>query len=759
MYQKNKIPYGGFGISLIVVLAVSYLFSGICNISNVTIFTFEESLIYAFTHPFEAWNEKTPAIMAIGFLLWMGLVVYYLDYHRNFHTDPHGSSGWRDVHEANQTYQDKNPKNNRILTQNLQVSLEKGLPNNNMLLVASSGDFKTTSVVEPNLLQMSSTYIMLDVKGETQRKLGNVFLEAGYNVRSLNFKQPDKSDRYNPFVYIEKEEDLLRTIKALHDACRPKTGMSSADPFWDDAVNLYLQSMFYAVWLSAREKGTVGTMNDLLKLVNMEAEKIKDEETGEELSKLQIYMDDLANSYGADYPPVRDYRKLKDGAPETVRSVILMVNVMLSICETAEVKRIFSGNDIQIRELGSGVGGDVSKKSILFLVLPDNNNVYNWIVSMFYTQAFDILIRHSDDELKKPLPIRVEFWMDEFYAGAKPADADVLLGVIRSRNLCMIPVLQSFSQLKALYKDDKWEIIMDNTSVVLFFGSGPTAEATHKYVSELLGKTTIDVMHDNKNFGQNSHSALNYNQQARELMTPDEVKRMPTTDAIVFLKASQPIYDKKAIPFDKPELGYSAPRWHKERYAKALKKGRYEHPVRTIYDPVHFRYITVEHEQPLKIITDKTEIETYQQAAKADKDIYTFHVNEDELLYLSWGYPEYTQENVEQIYKKIMEDEEKRKEAMRGLIVLQNSTTDSEGFTNGTKKIDKSGWNKYGTFQSLLKAHWDDLSLQEQEEICIGIDDGLTEEQLYKLMLRSLDEVTVLRMAYMLENRRRKANE
>ena len=497
MYQKKQAPYGVFFVLFILIFGVCYLVSGIFNVPNVTIFNIEESLFYAFTHPLEAWNEKTPAVLCIGFLIWIMLIQYYMYHYRNFHPQEFGSSGWRDVNEAAKAYKDKIPKNNRILTQNLQISLEHGLPNNNMLLIASSGDFKTTSVVEQNLLQFGSTYIMLDVKGETQRKLGNAFLKAGYDVRSLNFKQPEKSDRYNPLVYVEREDDVLRLVKAVHDACRPPGNMTSGDPFWDDALNLYVTAIISAAWLSSRESGKVGTMNDVMKYINMESMSVLDPISGEETTQLQLHMDELAEKYGDEYPPVRDYRKLKQGAPDTVRSVILMVNAMFNICETAEVKRIFSGNDINIRELGSGIGGNPDKKTVLFLVIPDNNNVYNWIISMFYTQALDILVRHSDDELKKPLPIRVEFWMDEFYAGARPADTDVLLGVVRSRNICLIPVLQSLSQIKALYKDDKWEIIQDNTSAVLFLGSGPTADATHKYISELLGKSTIDTRSDN----------------------------------------------------------------------------------------------------------------------------------------------------------------------------------------------------------------------------------------------------------------------
>ncbi len=755
-HTKRKFPIKVFLVLLVVLLLLAYVVGGIFVLPEEIGLLSEESTAYLFSHVLELWNDKTIGVMGAAVLLWMYMVIQYMQYHRNFHDNPHGSSGWRDVHEACDYYMDKeHPENNRILTRNLQVSLDGALPNNNMLVVASSGDFKTTSVVEQNLLQMQSSYVMLDVKGDTCRKLGRKFKKAGYNVRVLNFKEPSKSDRYNPFVNIETEDDLLRSIKSLHDGCRPPEKSSAAqDPFWDEAVNLYLQAMFYAVWLEGRRNGTYGTMNDVLRLANMETKKVM-MGTPEEpvlVSELQLYMDKLAEEFGEDYPPVRDYRKLKTGAPDTVNTVVLILNSMLAICETAEVKRIFSGNDINIRELGSGVGGDPKKKTILFLVLPDNNNVYNWIISMFYNQALDVLIRHSDNELHKPLPIRVEFWLDEFYAGARPNSTVELLGVVRSRNICLIPILQSVSQIKDLYKSDKWEIIMDNVAVVLYLGSGPTAYSTHEFFSKVLGNETIDVQHDNMNFGNNQHSALNFNQQARPLMTPEEVKEMPTTDAIVFLKSSKPIYDTKAIPFDKPAIGYKAPKWLKERYSEALSYGPYEHPVHTVYDPVHFSYITVEPDVPYQIITDQEEIRTLQEAARKDPTIYTYTVQESELLYLSWGHGECTKERVEAIYNRIQADEEARKQAMRGLIVMQNREAVEELINPAEALTDKSGWDRFTTLAALLQAHWSDMSAPEQEQISLAFADDLTEEQIRTLALLELSKMEMMRQVYVREN-------
>lgn len=752
MYQKKETPYGIFFFLLLLLLISGYLLSGIFKIPGASLENFEKCLEYVCLHPLSNWNEKTPACIGTAFLLWIFLVNYILYYYRNFQLDiEHGSADWLDAEKACRELEDKEQKYNRILTQNLQVSLRGGLSNNNLLIIGSSGSFKTTSVMHQNLLQFGSCYVVLDVKGDTQRKLGKAMEQAGYTIKSLNLKVPEKSDRYNPFIYIEREDDLLRVIKALHDACRPSTQGSMADPFWDDGVNLYLQALFYYVWLDARDSGKTGTLNDVVFLCNQETQKTMDMDTEEETSVLQQMMNIKAQQYGPDYPPVRTYRKLKEGAPDTVKSIVIMVNAMLALCETAEVKRIFSGNDIHIRELGTGVGGDPEKKIVLFLIIPDNNAAYNFIISMFYTQMFDILIRLSDDELKMPLPVAVEVHMDEFYAGAKPADADILMGVVRSRNISMIPMLQSVSQLKTLFKDDKWETIMDNMAAVAFLGSGPLAESTHKYISEALGKATIDSRSDNMHMGKNGNSGLNFNRTGRELMTPEEVKRLPSTEAIVFLESRHPVCDTKAIPFDKPQLHFLAPQFLKERYEKALSLGAYEHPVYTIYDPEHFQYITVEREQKLQILTDAKEIQTYREAAKRDPGIFTYNIEEKDLLYLSWGQPERTPEEVEKLFHQAVEAERKKIEEIRGLVVLQDAKkSDVPDF--GTKETDKTDWNQTDSLKNLLSRHWEELSPPEQEEICMALDEGLTEEQLCHLLLAPLEKMSSWRRAYVLEN-------
>lgn len=744
-YQKKETSYGVLFLLLLILLVVAYCFSGIYNLSDLSM-SFQEKIRYVFLHPLTDYSEKTPAFLILALLIWILVICYISYYYRDFHMDMEkGDARWLDVEEANLELADKDEAYNRIVSENLKISMRGALSNNNALVIGGSGSGKTTALMHQNLLQFNSTYVVLDVKGDTQMKLGKAFKEHGYQIKSLNFKQLDKSDRYNPFEYIEREDDVLRVIKALHDAVRPKNSMSAADPFWDDAVDLYLKALFQYAWLTAREVGKKATMNDVLDLCNMETQLVTIAE--EEISRLQLLMEEMEGKYGAEYPPVRDYFKLKEGAPDTVRSVILMINGMLSICETAEVRRIFSGNDINIRDLGAGVNGDVTKKTVLFLCIPDQNPVYNWIVSMFYTQLFDILIRLSDDELKKPLPIAVEVWMDEIYAGAKPADLDKLIGVVRSRNISLIALFQSIAQIKATYKDDKWDVIQDNTATVVYLGSGPTAYSTHKYISDLLSETTADSRSDNVHVGSHGNSGLNFQKVGVKLMTPDQVKRMPQTECIVFVESHPPIYDRKAFPFARKKLDFEPKEWLKKRYDAALSLGSYVHPVQTVYDPVHFRYITVEDEQHLQFIEDPKEQQTYLEAAKNDPNILLYTIDERDVLYLNWEQQERSKEEVEALYKQALENEKVQLEKLKGLSVLQGMNSFVPNF--GT---NKSAWESGLSLKELLNRYWEALTLEEQEEICIALDDGLTEEQVSSMLYMSLDEMVAAHRAYMLAN-------
>ena len=492
-------------------------------------------------HPFRNWfNRKTSAVIEIALTAWAMFVCYYLTYYRNFHPDAeHGVAEWADVAKTAKRLYGKGEEPVTCLSKNITVNA-KSLPNMHILILGGSGDGKTTSLLIPNILLANMTNIILDVKGDLLKNYGGYLKEKGIAVKSLNFKDMAQSDQYNPFRYIENYTDMVELITNIQTSVKPPDAQKG-DPFWDDGVGLYLQSLFEYEWLQAKEEGMTASMLGILDLVNKETQKTDEEGT----TQLQQDMQELQERYGEDYPPVRDYRKLKEGASETVRSIVIMVNAQLRLFEIPEIKRVFEGtDDIDIPSLGLGVEGNHKKKTALFLVMPSGDSSYNLFINMFYTQLFTVLKRIADNRRDGQLPIHVRLWADEYYAGPKPLNCETLLGEIRSRNMSIVPILQDIAQIKTLYPNDKWEIFTGNCATTVFLGSGATAHTTHQWVSDMLEDMTIDSHSESLGHSQGSGN-LQMSKAGMKLMTPGQISRMPKNDCILFLKGERPIYDKK----------------------------------------------------------------------------------------------------------------------------------------------------------------------------------------------------------------------
>ena len=526
MLKNRKISYKVYLILLAIVMLFSLFFAGIFSYEDTNIFNIPDKLTELAGHFWQFnryFNAYTIQCLGWGFLVWIFLCYVIMDKMRNWQSHiAYGSEDWGDAEDVTKRRANKDESCNRIISKNLRIDTQGAgkASNNNMVVVASSGKFKTTSVVVPNLLAGGANKIVLDVKGELMRNYGLYLKEKGYTIRCLNLKYPNLSDRYNPFAYIETEEDIIKLIANIQKSLTPPDAMKG-EPFWDEGVALYLQSVFFYEWWYAKKEGRTGTFNNVLKLVNDEAKKdtSKPVEKGKQPpTLLQIKMDQLAEEDSPDNPAVRDYRKLKDGAAETVRSIIIITNAKLKLCETKALKRIFEDDDMHLTEYATGVGGTLDKpnknKLITFLCVDDSDQSYNFVCSMLYSQALTILMRMADNDLGGSLPIALELWLDEFYAGARPADCAQLMGVIRSRNISMIPILQSVSQLKDLYQGEKAEIIHDNCPIFWFGGCGQGAIETQKAISELLGKATVDIASDGSN---GNNKSTNYQKTGRDM--------------------------------------------------------------------------------------------------------------------------------------------------------------------------------------------------------------------------------------------------
>lgn len=733
MIEKRKTPWGIFLIILIILIIGAYFGCGLMKLDGVTMSNYQEKLLYIVMHPLRNWwTNKTPAFMGVVFIAWIMFIAYYLDQNRNYHFGvENGSEQWADVNKLSKTLRDsKNEKNNTYLSERIAVS-NNALSNMNMLVIGGSGSYKTTSVLTPNLLLAGMTNVILDIKGDLLRKHGNYLKEHGVKVKSFNLINPEESDRYNPMQYLQKETDVIRLITNMQASVKPPDAQKG-DPFWDDGVALYLQAMFFHEWLTAKEENRKPTLNNILKLVNMETKHVGDGEEDDK-TELQLEMDRLAELHGDDYPPVRDYRKLKEGATETVRSIIIMVNAMLRLCETSALKRLFEDDDIDIPSLGLGVDGNPNKKTALFLVMPDNDQSFNFLISMFYTQLFDVLIRIADHKCHGSLPIHVRLWADEFYAGPKPTNTEVLMGTIRSRNLSIVPILQSIAQIKAVFPQEKWEVFLDNCAVMIYLGSGPAAFSTHEYISKLLGEMTIDTRNDGVTTGSHGSSSLNNQRAGRGLMTPGEVKRLDRKKCLIFMEGQYPILDWKNLPFETPE-------W-KESERLAGKEG-YKHPVRVVYNPKTMTYRTIRNKSKFQVI-DKKDVEFYKEAEKTDNSIKVCEVNEEEFLYLNFNVkPKPTEEELIQMLIQNRNEMGESKEKPES----NNSNVPKFGTNKKNTDTKQDEWNLSGSIEQCIIRYASRLDGEQINQILLGLEQGLTDEQVKSYFTLPADEMKQQRM-------------
>ncbi len=735
MTKKKRIPWELLYIALLFILAGAYYVSGLFAFPDVTLINYREYLTYILLHPFHFWwNDKTPVVMGTACILWLMGVSYFLTYYRNYHFGAeHGTADWGDVNAMKKILADPDPMKNTIVSKDIKIGFD-ALSNMNMLIIGGSGSGKTTGIVIPNILLGNCTNVILDIKGDLLKKYGNYLKQHGIVVKTLNLKNPLESDRYNPFLYIQNYSDLIGLITNIQNSVTPPDAQKG-DPFWSDGCGLYLQSMFEYEWLESRREGRKASMNNILKLVNMESKKVKvrNEETEEmeEITELQKFMNELAEERGIDYPPVRDYRKLKEGATETVRSIIIMINSQLRLCELPEIKRIFEDDDLDLPSLGLGVGKE-KKKTALFLVMRSGDTSYNLFINLLYTQMFRILRDLADNECPGgKLPIHVRLWADEYYAGPKPADSEMLLGEIRSRNISIVPILQDISQLKTLFPQDKWEIFTSNCAAVVYLGSGPTAYSTHKWISDMLGEMTIDTRSESISQGKSGSSSLQNSKAGMKLMTPEQVREMPNRDCILLIEGMKPVYDRKNRPF-------STTFW-KEAEAAAGKNG-YTHPVRILHDKERDVYKTIDCEEKILLI-DKDDEEFYRNAARSDENIHFFDMDQEEFLYLNWDEQQpLSLEELQQMVKDSKKTDISSMEEPEDVRKAENSHPDSVSMN----------WDLSGSLVECLKRYAGSLSNEKREFLLQCLEEGLNERQIKRLLpLRTMEEMKLYRRIFL----------
>ncbi len=527
---RSAAPVWAAFVIPIVWLAV--LMAG-CYTPGMTIFDLAAQFSEVTQTPFSLhWTPYTMKFIGILLLLYGGAILFYYTGQKNTRPgEEHGSASWGSVRELDKKYRDKDAGKNVILTQHLQMSMNGKLHRRNLLqiIVGGSGSGKTRFLAKPNLMLANASFICTDPKGEMLRAVGNLFLEEGYVLRVFDLIDPSKSDCYNPFRYIRKDADVFKLIDNFIKNTTPK-GAKANDPFWEKSETALDSALM--LYLLHKAPPEDQNMETILYMIENGGAK---EEDNDYQSPLDLLFEALEEEQ-PDHIAVRQYHIFKQAAGKTAKSILVSAAVRLASFTLPEIQRITATDDMELGKLGE-------RKQAIFCIIPDSNDAsLNFLVGMLYTQAFQEPYYQADKVHQGALPVPVRLMFDEFANVALPDGYARLQATMRSRNIMSTIVLQNISQLKALFKDD-WEGIIGNADSFIYLGGNE--QSTHKYISELLGKETIDTRTSSQSKGRNGSFSQNFQQAGRELLTPDEVRRLDNKNAIVLIRGEKPVIDEK----------------------------------------------------------------------------------------------------------------------------------------------------------------------------------------------------------------------
>ena len=527
---RSAAPVWAAFVIPIVWLAV--LMAG-CYAPGMTIFDLAAQFSEVTQTPFSLhWTPYTMKFIGIFLLLYGGAILFYYTGQKNTRPgEEHGSASWGSVRELDKKYRDKDAGKNVILTQHLQMSMNGKLHRRNLLqiIVGGSGSGKTRFLAKPNLMLANASFIVTDPKGEMLRAVENLFLEEGYVLRVFDLIDPSKSDCYNPFRYIRKDADVFKLIDSFIKNTTPK-GAKANDPFWEKSETaLDSALMLYLLHEAPPEDQNMET---ILYMIENGGAKEEDDDYS---SPLDLLFEALEEEQ-PDHIAVRQYHIFKQAAGKTAKSILVSAAVRLASFTLPEIQRITATDDMELGKLGE-------RKQAIFCIIPDSNDAsLNFLVGMLYTQAFQELYYQADKVHQGALPVPVRLMFDEFANVALPDGYARLQATMRSRNIMSTIVLQNISQLKALFKDD-WEGIIGNADSFVYLGGNE--QSTHKYISELLGKETIDTKTSSQSKGRNGSFSQNFQQTGRELASVDELAVLDGGKCILQLRGVRPFLSVK----------------------------------------------------------------------------------------------------------------------------------------------------------------------------------------------------------------------
>ena len=504
------------------------------------------SLMNAMNAPFhiELCEDSVKAVLVLLFCYGMGVGIYFSTRRNYRRREEHGSAKWGSASAVNKKYAQQPKSENKLLTQNVAIGLnaKKHRRNLNTLVIGGSGAGKTRFFCKPNLMQCCrNSYFVLDPKGEIVRDVGELLSQKGYEVRVLDLISMEKSHCYNPFVYLQSDNDIQRLVTNLFKATTPK-GSQSNDPFWDTSASMLLSALVYYLHYEAPED----EQNFAMVMEMLRAGAIENEEDSRP-TPLDYLFADLEMDR-PDHIALKYYRSYHAGSAKTLKSIQITLAARLEKFNLESLASLTCTDELDLATMGE-------KKVALFAIIPDNDSSFNFLVSILYTQLFQQLFYSADHIHGGALPVPVHFLMDEFANVSLPDDFDKILSVLRSRGVSVSIILQNLAQLKALF-EKQWESIVGNCDEFLYLGGNE--QSTHKYVSELLGKSTIDTNTYGKSSGRSGNYSTNYQISGRELLTPDEVRMLDNQYAILFIRGERPVLDFKYDILKHPNVALTA---------------------------------------------------------------------------------------------------------------------------------------------------------------------------------------------------------
>ena len=479
------------------------------------------------------WTPYTLKYMLVGLLLYgCGIALYYSSRENRRPGEEYGSAKWGNPKELNRKYMDHRHKDaNIILTQRVRLGMDGYITQRNMniLVIGGSGSGKTRYFCKPGLYSANCSYLVTDPKGELLKAAGGLLLSLGYEVRVFNLIDPEQSDCYNPFVYVREEKDVLSLIDNLIKNTTPRNA-SSNDPFWEKAeVALDSALMLYLIHEAPQDEQNFETM---LYMMNFADVREEDEQYRSPLDMLFRALEEEQPAHVA----VKQYKVFKQAAGKTAKSILVTAAVRLAAFNIPQYAAMTSMDEMDFGSLGE-------RKRAIFCVIPVNDSSMNYLVGMLYTQCFQELYRRADLKYNGRLPVPVRVLQDEWANVAQPESYPKILATCRSYNIGLNIIVQNVQQIKALYEKEH-ESIIGNCDTLLFLGGG-NEPASLEFIVKLLGRETLATRTRGLTKGRNGSSTTNYQQTGRDLMTIDEVRKLDTNKAILFIRGEDPVIDRK----------------------------------------------------------------------------------------------------------------------------------------------------------------------------------------------------------------------